>query len=294
MSKKFKNKELAARLGVSGTLVSLVLNNKGDQHGIKKETQERVLAMARQMGYFTTLREKEVTPSTIDRPGIVGMIVPSLNDPIVSGSAPFLQKAFASIGIGFTIITKDPDDLRYERMTGSFRKFFSGLILVGEAADDYTIRILRSSDFPFVMLESSCSNLKINSVCTDYHSGAKLIAEHAESLGYKKIAILSDQGTKKFNKAMLDQLEISFSELPGKLKPVFAEVGPSASEDDYNFTPVESLIRPPFSAELIVVTKASVVYSLIRFLNGKKIRARRSINCASMLESVARWVKGFL
>ena len=43
MGKKFKNKDLAARLGVSGTLVSLVLNNKADQQGIRKDTQEKVL-----------------------------------------------------------------------------------------------------------------------------------------------------------------------------------------------------------------------------------------------------------
>lgn len=58
MGKKLKNKDLAAKLGVSSTLVSLVLNNKADQHGIKKETQERVLALARQMGYFDLLKEK--------------------------------------------------------------------------------------------------------------------------------------------------------------------------------------------------------------------------------------------
>jgi len=33
MGKKIKNKDIAARLGLSGTLVSLVLNNKADQHG---------------------------------------------------------------------------------------------------------------------------------------------------------------------------------------------------------------------------------------------------------------------
>lgn len=38
MAKKFKNKDLAARLGVSGTLVSLVLNNKADLHGIRGDT----------------------------------------------------------------------------------------------------------------------------------------------------------------------------------------------------------------------------------------------------------------
>jgi len=40
-------------------LVSLVLNNKADQHGIRKDTQERVLALARQMGFFDLHKEKD-------------------------------------------------------------------------------------------------------------------------------------------------------------------------------------------------------------------------------------------
>lgn len=95
MGKKFKNKDLAARLGVSGTLVSLVLNNKADQQGIRKDTQEKVLTLARQMGYFETLHEKNETSPVEEKPGVLGMIVPSLNDPFVIQIVPFLQKAFS-------------------------------------------------------------------------------------------------------------------------------------------------------------------------------------------------------
>ena len=94
MGKKIKNKDLAAKLGVSGTLVSLVLNNKADQHGIRKETQERVLALARQMGYFSSLAEKNEISPVEEAPGIIGMIVPSQTDPFVIGIAPYLQKSF--------------------------------------------------------------------------------------------------------------------------------------------------------------------------------------------------------
>jgi DNA-binding LacI/PurR family transcriptional regulator len=131
MSRKFKNKDLAAKLGVSGTLVSLVLNNKADFHGIRKDTQEKVLAMAKQMGYFSTAEEKGAVHPIEETPGIIGMIVPSLNDPFITGISPYLQKAFNSIGMGFSIITKDADDQRFDRLTGAFRKFYSGLILVG-------------------------------------------------------------------------------------------------------------------------------------------------------------------
>ena len=49
MGKKVKVKDIAARLGLSSTLVSLVLNNKADQQGIKRETQERVMQAAHKM-----------------------------------------------------------------------------------------------------------------------------------------------------------------------------------------------------------------------------------------------------
>ena len=39
---KISLKNISTSLGVSNTLVSLVLNNKGDLHGISKETQKLV------------------------------------------------------------------------------------------------------------------------------------------------------------------------------------------------------------------------------------------------------------
>jgi LacI family transcriptional regulator len=42
MAKKISLAEVARSLGVSKTLVSLVINNKADEHGISAETQQRV------------------------------------------------------------------------------------------------------------------------------------------------------------------------------------------------------------------------------------------------------------
>ena len=167
MVKKFRNKDLATRLGVSGTLVSLVLNNKADQQGIRKETQEKVLSLAKQMGYFESLSERNEISPVEEKPGVLGMLVPSLNDPFVIQIAPYLQTAFSSIGVGFSIITKDPDDARYDRLVGAFKKFYSGLILLGDAADDSTIRTLRATDYPFILLERQVKTLRLNTVTTD-------------------------------------------------------------------------------------------------------------------------------
>ncbi|MBA4322457.1 MAG: hypothetical protein C0408_06515, partial [Odoribacter sp.] len=246
MGKKFKNKDLAKRLGVSGTLVSLVLNNKADQHGIRKDTQERVLSLARQMGYFDLQQEKVKLLPVEQQPGVIGMIVPSLHDPFVYEIAPYLQKAFSSIGIGFSITTKDPDDERYNRLVGAFRKFYSGLILVGEAADEFTIRTLRSTDYPLVLLEKNLSNLRLNTVSSDYSAGAALMAGHIEKLGYKNVLILTGQKTSKSDAPLISSLFELFEQKQGMNKPLTEEMRMPLNCEDFDSSFLEKYMRPPF------------------------------------------------
>jgi LacI family transcriptional regulator len=50
-SKKVSIDDIAKSLGVSKTLVSLVLNDKADKHGISPETQKRVKAKIKELNY---------------------------------------------------------------------------------------------------------------------------------------------------------------------------------------------------------------------------------------------------
>jgi DNA-binding LacI/PurR family transcriptional regulator len=284
MGKKFKNKDLAAKLGVSGTLVSLVLNNKADQHGIRKDTQEKVLALARQMGYFNNLSDKDILSPVEESPGIIGMIVPTQSDPTVTGITPFLQKAFSSIGVGFSIITKDPDDQRFDRMIGAFRKFFSGLILVGEAADDSTIRTLRSTDYPFVTLEKPQKTGRINSVCTDISISARLITDHIRKLGYKNILIVSDNKSARQDYIVIDELETALSQVPGINKPVIIDLELKTSEADIDFGQFETFLRPPFRADIVIVLHSYLVYLIMGLFSKKKLRIPQDIALISMEE----------
>ena len=286
MGEKVKNKDLAARLGVSGTLVSLVLNNKADQHGIKKETQEKVLALARQMGYFDMVQEQGEESVVEQKPGIIGMVVPSLHDPFVYEIIPHLEKAFATIGIGFAIITKDPDDLRFSRLTAAIRKFYSGLILLGEAADDYTIRSLRAGSYPFVLLEKSCKTLRLNTVCTDSSVGATLVAEHIEKLGYRNIVLVTENTLRK---AGIEETREILNALGRKNcfnKPAEIELVryPGAYEPDCS--QIEKYMKPPFRAEMLLVMNSQLVYPIMSYLRKKKLRVSQDIALISMEEGI--------
>lgn len=286
MGKKVKNKDLAERLGVSSTLVSLVLNNKADQHGIRKDTQEKVLALARQMGYFDLQRDPAESSSVEEKPGIIGMIVPSLHDPFVYGITPYLQRAFGSIGVGFSIMTKDPDDGRYNRMVGAFKKFYSGLILAGDAADDYTIRSLRAMGYPFVLLEKSVRNLRLNTVGTDYTDGARKVIDHIAKLGYKNILIATDKASVPADRQVIELLKENIASKAGMNKPLVIEFDIPVDGREIEQGQIDQYLRPPYSAEIMIVIQADLVYCLMSYLRRKNLRVPQDVAIVSMEEGI--------
>ena len=51
-------KDIAARLELSPSTVSIVLKGNGDKRKIKKETQHRILETARELGYKPNIQAK--------------------------------------------------------------------------------------------------------------------------------------------------------------------------------------------------------------------------------------------
>jgi LacI family transcriptional regulator len=284
MGKKFKNKDLAARLGVSGTLVSLVLNNKADQQGIRKDTQEKVFMLARQMGYYESLNEKNESSPAEEKPGVLGMIVPSINDPFVVQITPYLQKAFSSIGVGFSIVTKDPDDQRYDRLVGAFKKFYSGLILLGDAADEATIRALRTTDYPFVLLEKPSRTLRLNTVSTDTIAGAQLVVNHLDKLGYKNIIVVADQRSSRSDTTAIQDILDAIGQKTGLNRPIVVELDKRQAGDEVDSLQFEKYLRPPYRADVMVIMNASLVYPIMTLLRKKKLRVPQDIAVISMEE----------
>ena len=284
MGKKFKNKDLANRLGVSGTLVSLVLNNKADQQGIRKDTQEKVLMLARQMGYYETLQEKNEPSPTEEKPGVLAMIVPSINDPFVIQITPYLQKAFSSIGVGFSIVTRDPDDQRYDRLIGAFKKFYSGFILLGDAADEGTIRSLRTTDYPFVLLEKPSKTLRLNTVNTDTVAGAQLIVNHLNKLGYKNVIIVTDHKNSQSDSTAVIDVMKAIDQKPEINKPIIVELDKVNGSNDIDSIQFEKFLRPPYRADIMIIMNASLVYPIMTLCRKMKLRVPQDIAVVSMEE----------
>jgi len=234
------------------------------------------------LGYFDTDGDNEEISPVEEKPGVIGMVVPSMTDPFIYEVTPFLQKAFASIGIGFSIVSKDPDDARYNRLVSAFRKFYTGLILAGDAADDYTVRALRASEYPFVLLEKTTRKLRLNTVSTDMAAGTQLMASHIDKMGYRNILIVTNRHKLKTDAEIIDAFKESLKTKTEINKPLIAEIEIPLSDKILDFTQLERYFRPPYRTEILVVIHSENVYPLMSALQFHKIRVPQDVALVSL------------
>lgn len=286
MGKKIRIKDIAAQLGLSSTLVSLVLNNKADQHGIKRETQERVRLTAHRLGYFQTKPEENIDPVEQESPGLIGMLVPSMSDPFVVDVVPYMQKALASIGIGLSVMTKDPLDRRFSRLIPGFKKFFSGLILTGETADEATVRALRASEYPFIILENNPQNMRLNLVRSDCEAGVEMLCKHINKLGYKNITLICRENPLLLVRETIDCFRNFAKEIVHDLTLYEAQVAriPGVSIIDTEL--LSEFMRPPFHTHIFVVSEASLVYPVMDYLTENMIKVPQDVALVSLEDGI--------
>ncbi|HDZ40739.1 MAG TPA: LacI family transcriptional regulator [Bacteroidetes bacterium] len=280
MGKRVKIKDIAEKCGFSNTLVSLVLNDKASLYGIKPDTQEKVLYVARQMGYF---KDAPAVKSTIrsSTGSIVGMIVHDLNNHFVFEISPLLNKAFSSIGLTFGIISKNENEQRFSSIVKDLKKMYSGLILLGDAADDMTVRALKESNYPFVVLEKKIVRHRINEIYSDSEEACRLAALHVLRLAYKSISIIEQKDCtdsiidtqvliQTINKIIPD-IRISRIKLTGNNIPD----GTDANE-------IVRALRPPLASQMFIVKHSEYVYPLLSFLKTRNIRIPGDVALLSM------------
>ena len=280
MRKRVKIKDIAETSGFSNTLVSMVLNNKASLHGIKPDTQEKVLYIARQMGYFEDIpRKNETIPAHTG--GVVGMIVPDLNRQFLFEISSSLNKSFAGIGLTFSIISRNENQQRFISIIKDLKKMYIGLILFDDAADDILIRKLKEAHYPFIVLEKKITKHRINEIHSDYEVACKLVGAHISTLGYNNITIIEQRNCTScmLQTGLLVEI-IKHSNPTIKIEKCSIETGLLLNDEDKN--EVIKALRPPESTQLLVVKHSELVYPLLAFFKAKNIRVPHDIAIISM------------
>ncbi len=186
--------EVAQRAGVSRTTVSFVLNGVRDQ-GISEATRERVLAVAREMGYAPHAAARTLASG---QSGTVAMVIPKMAHLYVDA---FLAQLAASINeechhLGLKLLIESTED--EGREAGGFVKLvrsrrIDGLVVVNPRNSEREhVRRLGEAGIPMVVFGLGAADLpRTCTMGTDNARGAQTAVSHLIGLGHRRIAHVS-------------------------------------------------------------------------------------------------------
>ena len=188
--KKISLKDLALELGVSKTLVSLVLNNKGNEHGISAATQKRVQDKARELNYYPNLVARGLRTG---KSNIMGMVVADISNAFYSKIARAVEDKAAAFGYHLMVCSSDEDperELDLIRLLKD-RQQVNGIIVSTTQQKPELFQRFKKEKFPFVLIDRYLPRFETTQVMVDNEKGAYKMTEHLIKTGYKRIGLLT-------------------------------------------------------------------------------------------------------
>jgi LacI family transcriptional regulator len=178
--------DIAQALGVSKTLVSMVLNNKADENGISKITQKKVLKYAKAVNYKPNLMARGLRMGVTNT---IGLVVSDIANPFYSKMARFIEDALAPENYHLVICSTDEDPEKEKRIIHLMReKQFDGIIVSSSQKTCNDFKQLLREDYPFVLIDRKIKNIKANYVGIDNFDSTYQAMQHLIKAGYKNIA----------------------------------------------------------------------------------------------------------
>jgi len=186
IKKKVSIFDIAKSLGVSKTLISLVLNNKGDKSGISKITQKKVWDKVAEMNYVPNLMAKGLR---LGRTNTIGLIVSDISNVFYSKIARNIEDYVSKAGYNLIICSTDENTEKEISLIKMLReRQVEGLIISSSQQSGVCFQAMLDEGFPFLLIDRKCNEIESNYVIVDNFDGAYNGIEMLIKKGYNKIA----------------------------------------------------------------------------------------------------------
>lgn len=181
-----KLSEIAKAAGVSIPTASRALTNSS--HPMTADTRDRILAVARELGYQPNLVARSLRT---DRTNTVGLIVENILSPFIPPIIRGIEDIIKPAGYFSTIINSDWNpDIEDEAINDLNNRKIDGIIFV-ETWHRSARTIREKTDKPFVFVHRLFHSEMENTIRVDEIYGARLATGHLARLGHQKIAYIN-------------------------------------------------------------------------------------------------------
>jgi DNA-binding LacI/PurR family transcriptional regulator len=180
--------EIAAQAQVSEATVSRVLN---DKPGVSAETRQAVLTALDVLGYERPARLRKRSA------GLVGLVVPELDNPIFPAFAQVIESVLAQAGYTPVLCAQSAGGVTEDEYVEMLLdRQVSGIVFVSglhadTAADHDRYRKLVARKLPIVLITGYVEGIEAPFVSCDDRAAAELAVSHLVALGHRRIGLIS-------------------------------------------------------------------------------------------------------
>lgn len=180
--------DIAKKTGLSITTVSRVLNGKGEQYRISKESRQKILDAAKEMHYVPNLYAANLRTG---KSKTIALIVPSLSNPFFAAIASGVNAEIRKYGY-ITIITdsdENPENEKQELEQLNARNI-EGLIIAPCGNKWKHIKEIHDQQVPVICIDRYFEDLDLPYVSTDNYDGAFRATKYLINNGHTSIACI--------------------------------------------------------------------------------------------------------
>jgi LacI family repressor for deo operon, udp, cdd, tsx, nupC, and nupG len=177
--------DIAEQAGVSEATVSRVLN---DKPGVSSTTRQSVLTALDVLGYERPMRLR-------GRSGLVGLIVPELDNPIFPAFAQVMETLLAQHGYTPVLCTQTPGGVSEDDYVDLLLdRGVAGIIFVSgmhadSTADHASYRTLVERGLPIVLVNGYAEGVDAPFISDDDAAAMDLAVTHLVSMGHRRIGL---------------------------------------------------------------------------------------------------------
>lgn len=276
MNKRITINDLAKALDLSPTLISMVLNGKGDENKINKETQKKVHEMAKKLNYTPNQNARALrTGKTF----VIGLIVPDISNAFYSRLAREFEDLLEHKGYRLILGSTDEDAEKEKKLIKLFiDQNVDGIIAASTLNNDKAYHEIINAGKAVVLFDRVFSKSTIHSVSVENSNGAFIAVEILFKKGKKNIGYLS---LTPQHISPLSERKSGFNEAIKKFKLKFTPSQMCEIKFDEVYSGFDKAfgawIKKNSSIDAMVVANNSLTFQLMKFLKANPKLSQFSI-----------------
>jgi len=189
MKKKISIKDIAARLNISITAVSFILNGKSKEKGISDVLTERVLKYVQETGYKPNHLAKSLRTG---KTKIISLLVENIADPFFSSIAGYVEEVANQRGYKIIYGSTKNKVSKTRELIDLFRdRHVDGFIITPSENLEVDIINLLNEKVPLVLLDRYFKTVETDCVVIDNFESTYNAVKYLITQNYKNIAFIT-------------------------------------------------------------------------------------------------------